>query len=208
MYDVGYFYKMLKDYAPTAADICRRRWEFVSGSMPTAPLGQGKLVLDYGCGCGFFKAFAPAWADVDTFDIMPVPQTGIKRERYDLLTLWDVIEHFDWGNFERDLTIPLEPIFDRVDAVALTVPILPSNKGFAHWKHRKPKEHLTVFTVDSLKWFMDLRGFILSDIGTPECPPRVDITSFLFTRVAPMKAQRSDATQASITTRALEAVHA
>lgn len=192
MYDVGYFYKMLKDYAPTAADICKRRWEFVSSAMQIVEGRSVMHVLDYGCGCGFFKAFGPAWADVDTFDIMPVPQTGIKRERYDLLTLWDVIEHFDWGNFERNLTIPLEPVFDRVDSVALTVPILPSNKGFANWKHRKPKEHLTVFTTDSLKWFMDLRGFILSDFGTPECPPRMDVTSFLFTRVSPIKGKETE----------------
>lgn len=175
MYDLSYYYKMLRNYSPTAFEISRRRWELLSSLKP-------KTVLDYGCGCSFFKAFAPEGVEVDTFDIMPVPQTGITKGAYDVLCLWDVIEHFDWGNFERNYEIPLEKIFDVVGAVALTVPILPGLSSFSDWKHRKPKEHLTVFTVDSLRWFMDVRGFRAITWDERECPPREDITSFLFER--------------------------
>ena len=173
-YDINYFYHLLKIYSSTAEQINKIRWSFVSNIEP-------KVVLDYGCGCGFFKAFAPDNIEVDTYDIMPIPQTGIIHKHYDLITFWDVLEHEDWGNLERNYDLEMEKVFDITHYVAVTVPILPANKDFINWKHRKPGEHLTRFeNKEEVIKFFRIRNFKLIKCGMPECPPREDIWSFLF----------------------------
>lgn len=176
LYDTDYFYKMLRLYSQTAEDICERRWDFIEEGFGIT--ADGLTVLDYGSGCGFFKAFAPAGALVDTFDLMPVPQTGITREHYDLLTFWDVLEHVP-------NLMDLKPIFDKADRfVAVTVPIKPDGLAWEKYKHFKPGEHIHHFQHDYLQAVMRLFGFELVLSGTPECPPREMIGSFLFRRVS------------------------
>lgn len=168
MYNVDYFYNMLRMYSGTAEQICKARWKFVEEYKP-------QTVLDYGSGCGFFKAFAPRELIVDTFDIMPVPQTGITLPQYDLITFWDVLEHIP------DL-MSLQPVMDMAKYVAVTVPIKPEEIGWNEYKHFKPGEHIHHFQEDYLKAVMNIFGFMICKKGTPECPPREMIGSFLFMR--------------------------
>jgi len=175
MYDINYYYNMLRMYSSTAEQICNIRWDFVQKIEP-------KYVLDYGSGCGFFKAFAPKGVVVDTYDIIQVPQTGITREHYDLITFWDVLEHEDWGNLERNHSLPMERLFDKADYIALSLPILPENKDFVTWKHRKPGEHQYYFSIDTLNRLFSIRGFKLVKSGYPECSIREDIYSALYGR--------------------------
>jgi len=168
MYDYEYFYNMLRMYSPTAKEICRIRWEFVKDA-------EAKTVLDYGSGCGFFKAFAPRDIKVDTTDLMPVPQTGIVHDHYDLITFWDVLEHIP------DLT-SMKDIMSKADFVAASVPIKPPGMLWKNYKHFKPGEHIHHFQQDYLEAVMELFNFTLVKSGTPECPPREMIGSFLFKR--------------------------
>ena len=172
-YDINYYYQMLKMYSSTAEYICKIRWDFVKDISP-------KIVLDYGCGVGFFKAFAPKDIIVDTYDILPVPQTSILHNHYDLITFWDVLEHENWGNLERNQDIEMDKIFDMANYIAITVPILPEEKDFLIWKHRKPEEHKFYFSIDTLKRFFSVRGFKLIKDGFPECNIREDIYSALY----------------------------
>jgi hypothetical protein len=167
-YDISYFYNMLRMYCKTAEQISRVRWEFVKDTEP-------KTVLDYGCGCGFFKAFAPEGISVDTFDIMPVPMTGITKDAYDLVTFWDVLEHIPDFN-------EIVGVFNRASFIAITVPIKPKGMRWKDYKHFKPLEHIHHFTEHSLVDLMEKFGFVLIKSGTPECPPRDMIHSFLFAR--------------------------
>jgi hypothetical protein len=169
-YDADYFYNMLRMYSPTAKQICDARWAFVAQA-------GAKTVLDYGSGCGFFKAFAPADVAVDTFDLMKVPQTGVRAYKYDLVTLWDVLEHIP------DLE-SMRKIFDMTNWIGLTVPIKPADVPWKEYKHFKPGEHIHHFQEDYLCAVMDLFGFELVKSGNPECPPRSMIGSFLFKRRA------------------------
>jgi hypothetical protein len=173
IYDLDYYYHMLKNYSGTAKQINEIRWDFVKDVNP-------KLVLDYGCGCGFFKAYAPLGITVDTTDIMPIPQTGIKHEYYDLITFWDVLEHENWGNLERNYDIGMEKVFDITNYIALTLPILPEGEDFLNWKHRKPAEHKFYFSKDILNRFFSVRGFKLIKSGNPEAILRQDIYSALY----------------------------
>ena len=167
-YDCAYFYNMLRMYSKTAEHICKVRWDFVSEANP-------KTVLDYGSGCGFFKAFAPEGILVDTYDIMPVPITGITRDRYDLVTFWDVLEHIPDFN-------AIVPVLSMAKYVAITVPVKPPKMKWRDFKHYKPLEHIHHFTDESMFSLMSEFGFKCITRGTPECPPRQYIHSFLFKR--------------------------
>jgi hypothetical protein len=174
-YDINYYEGLLKLQAKTGEDIARRRWNFLGG------INFG-TVLDFGSGAGFFRIHRPEGLHVDSFDIMPVPQTGIQSRTYDLICFWDVLEHLP--SFE-----PVKQMLDmkKVKFVAATVPIVPDKEGFflKDWKHYKPGEHLHYFTKETFELLFDSFGFRLIKHGTPECPPRQDAETFLFERVAP-----------------------
>jgi len=169
-YDVDYFYNMLRMYNKTAEHICKIRWDFVEATKPSS-------VLDFGSGCGFFKAFAPEGIHVDTYDIMPVPITGITRGAYDLITFWDVFEHIPDFN-------EIVGVLSLAKHVAITVPIKPPKMKWKDYKHYKPLEHIHHFTHESLISLMEKLGFYHIVSGTPECPPRQHIHSFLFKKRA------------------------
>jgi len=184
-YDCEYYYNLLKIHTHTAKAITDIRWNFLKSIIPLGTHAHiengGFTVLDYGCGVGWFKAFKPDWVvQVDTFDIMPVPQTGLTRDKYTVLTMWDVLEHIP------DFTT-LVPILEKVSFVAMTIPIKPEKVGWGTWKHFKPGEHLQYYTEDLLKALFDRYDFQLMAKETPECPPREDVVSFLFNHERLMK---------------------
>ena len=168
-YDLSYYDKMLRSYSGSAQLICERRWAWVAEAAP-------RTVLDYGAGIGWFRAFAPPGVQVDTYDVMPTPQTGITRTTYDLLTLWDVLEHLS------SLT-EIEALLLGARHVAISIPILPSDQSWIGWKHFKPHEHLFYPTHEQLKALFASFGFDEVKRGQPECPPREDIWNFLYRRV-------------------------
>ena len=167
IYNQQYYDNMLKNYSGTAEYICRKRWEFVGQVNP-------KLVLDFGCGVGWFRAFAPADVKVDTYDVMPVMQTGIQHDHYDLVTFWDSMEHMTAGYVRNALLLG--------DAVALTVPICPDGVDIRNWRHFKPGEHLWYPSREEVVEVIEHHGFKVVEFGQVECPPRTDVWSFLFER--------------------------
>jgi hypothetical protein len=171
LYDLDYYELMLRQNSGTAEKINKIRWDFVN-------LVDIKSVLDYGCGCGWFKAWKPVGIMVDTFDIGEYPQTGIVHNEYDLITLWDVLEHLP--NFEV-----LEELFFDTKYVAISVPIKPKKVKLETWKHYKPGEHLHYFTEEMLDTFFKTYGFRRIKKGQPECPPRQDIWDFLYEKNNP-----------------------
>jgi len=169
-YNLNYWDKMIRQNSPTAKEINKIRWNFIK---PVKP----KSVLDYGSGCGFFRAFRPVGIECDTFDINNYPQSGINKEKYDLVCFWDVIEHF------KDLN-EIFTVLEKVKAfnIAFTVPALQIDTVLELWKHYKPGEHFHYFSDD--KWdnlFLE-HGYKKIRSGYPECPPRSDIYSAIFKR--------------------------
>lgn len=166
-YDIEYFEKMLRQYSKTAEIISKIRWNFVSQVSP-------KIVLDYGSGIGWFRAFRPNGILVDSFDVANYPQTGIMASgQYDLVCMWDVLEHIP--NFEI-----IQEVLGRSNYVAISIPIKPDGIRLEAWKHFKPMEHLHYFTKESLTALFQRYDFRLLAVDTPECPPREDIVSFIF----------------------------
>lgn len=169
-YDTSYYFKMLRQYAKSGEIIANLRWDFVFDC-------KAHTVLDYGSGLGFFSACAPEDVHVDSYDIGPFVTTGIRREKYDLLCLWDVLEHLP------DFTC-LDELLRFTNFVALTVPMLPQGKELLSWKHFKPGEHLHYFTNETLDAIFKIYGFSRLKAGYPECPPREDILSVVYQKTS------------------------
>jgi len=166
MYNLEYYEKMLRQNSGTAEKINKIRWDFVAECNP-------KIVLDYGSGVGWFRAWRPEGVEVDTYDIATYPQTGQRYIAYDLVCFWDVLEHIP--NFGIIFDILKEAKY-----VALSIPIKPDNVELVTWKHFKPGEHLHYFSEETLDLFFKIYGFIPIKKGYPECPPRQDILSVLY----------------------------
>jgi hypothetical protein len=167
MYDLEYFEKMLRLNSKTAEEICRIRWEWIACVKPAT-------VLDFGSGVGWFRAHRPQGVEVYTFDIAPYPQTGIPMKRFDVICLWDVLEHIrDFSELEAPIALSRH--------VALSLPIVEADQLYKS-KHFKPGEHLSYWTESTLESLLKKYGFNLIKKGTPECPPRQQVKSFLFGR--------------------------
>jgi len=175
-YGLDYFENMIHMNSVSAKNIFKVRWDFVAEV-------NAQTVLDYGCGTNFLSVFQPHGVDVDSFDIGHIeegvlyPQTGITRDEYDLVCFFDVLEHVDWNKAPDE---SIEEVLRKTTWVVVTVPIKPENQLLETWKHYKPQEHLTYFTAETLVEFFAHRGFKEVKRGTPECPPRVDVATFLF----------------------------
>jgi len=179
-YDVNYYYNLLKAYTPTAQKINEIRWNFLEEYFPFGCHVYHELkgfhILDYGCGVGWFAAFKPSWVtSMETYDVMPVPQTGMTREKYSIITLWDVLEHIP------DFTY-LAPILERTHYVVLTIPMKPPKVKWEDWKHFKPGEHLHYYTEDLLQSLFRIYDFHLLAKEMTECPPRTDVVTYIFKR--------------------------
>lgn len=169
LYNLDYYEEMLKRNSKTAERIAKIRWKFISKVSP-------RVILDYGSGCGWFRAYRPKGVIVDTFDIGQYPQTGIKHDFYSLVCFWDVLEHLSSIS-------EIELALNMTKFVAISVPIKPDKQVLKTWKHFKPGEHLNYFTESSLSDIFNEYNFRCLIKGYPECPPRQDILSIIYERV-------------------------
>jgi hypothetical protein len=172
-YDENYYYNLLKIHTATAHEIVKRRFDFIKENIKDLPTSGLIHMLDYGSGVGFMKALAPHQFEVDTFDIMPVPTTGIRRLVYDVISMYDVLEHIP------DFQV-VQPVLQSGKHVVISVPVKPAEVPWKGYKHFKPGEHLHYFTDDLIEHLFDHMGFDLVAKGNPECPPRQYITSYIF----------------------------
>ena len=176
LYNLSYIDHLLKKDSATAQEINKIRWEWVKDVVMDYSEYETPHVLDFGSGVGWFRAFRPDGIEVDTYDINThSPQTGIIRRKYDLITFWDVLEHI------KDL-IDLQPLFRMTRYIAMSVPLLPDGKELKLWKHYRPGEHLRYFSLKDWDKLFAGYGLKRCGVGYPECPPREDIVSMIFSR--------------------------
>ena len=168
-YNLDYYEEMLKRNSKSGEKIAKIRWQFISKVSP-------RVVLDYGSGCGWFRAYRPSKVEVDTYDIGPYPQTGIKHNFYSVVCFWDVLEHLPSIK-------EIAHILTMADFIALSVPIKPNKQPLRSWKHFKPGEHLHYFSESDLNDIFGEYSFRCLIKGYPECPPRQDILSVIYQRV-------------------------
>jgi len=169
-YNLEYFESILTRCSTTAEHIFKIRWDFIKEL-------QSKIVLDYGCGVGWFRAYRPTDIIVDSFDIGNFPQTRIIHDNYDVVCLWDVIEHIS------DFMKLLEEITKMTRYIALTIPIKPNNVAWKDWNHFKIEQHLHQFDLERLNMIFDYFKFKKIKCGQPECPPRIDVFSMIYEKI-------------------------
>jgi hypothetical protein len=135
--------------------------------------------FDYGCGKNPFYKQSEIGGCWDKYtegftDFNRLAYTTAKT-----LLLFDVLEHiYDPESFL--LNIPHTQCI-------ITMPIVPGNKlesleDIKGWKHYKPGEHFQYFTLNGFKEFVQNIGWDIVYADMPECPPRVDIYSFVLNR--------------------------
>lgn len=127
-------------------------------------------ILDVGYGNGdFLKASSITINKCYGTDITkgPLPDNvqylnwgQAKKEKYDVVTFFDSLEHFEDIEFVKNL---------NCDYIFITLPWChyKSDKWFFDWKHRRPDEHLWHFNKESLINFFEEQGYSVVNCGVP-----------------------------------------
>lgn len=174
-YDIEYYYNLLRIHSATAEYINNVRWDFLQKHLLLTK-NIVSTILDYGCGVGWFAALRPKGLPIKmyTYDVMPVPQTGIPEDaEFDVITLWDVLEHIP------DFT-SLAPLLKKTNYVVISLPIKPNDVAWKDYYHLKPGEHLHYYDIELLVELFRRYGFDLKISDQPECPPRKMIWDMIF----------------------------
>ena len=134
------------------------RYGYVVGSIGKIP----DSIVDVGYGNGeFLNVCKNTVSHCCGYDISdyPVPD-GVTRvnsildNKFDVITFFDSLEHFEDISFVKDL---------KCNYVCISVPWCHyfSDDWFENWKHRKPNEHIWHFNISTLTNFMLHCGFSL-----------------------------------------------
>lgn len=130
------------------AKIYEQRWDLIRNHCLDA-----QTLIDYGCASGAFIQSEGSFLDTQGYDVNPYSPYHQHPEpkSYDILTLWDVIEH---------LHEPEAPILKYApEYIFISTPNLHENVVFDEWKHNRPGEHLHYFDEISLVKFLDTHGY-------------------------------------------------
>ncbi len=145
-------------------------------------------ILDVGIGSGYFikKSKAKMFGfDINPFGIEWLKERGCFINPYEELpdcvngvSLWDTLEHMP--NPSQFLGLLNLNTF-----VFLSLPIFHNLLKVRKSKHYKPNEHLTYWSVNGIRKYMEDCGFNLLEISDQESEAgREDILSFVFKKVA------------------------
>ena len=153
----SYDYSYADNYntLPTNDIMSHLRLGYVVGSLGKMP----ESILDVGYGNGAFLNLAKNSTTCYGHDISqyPIPEgvsfvENILENYYEVISFFDVIEHFSNPYFLKDLNCKY---------IVCSLPHCHnfSDEWFRSWKHRKPNEHLWHFNEESLVKFFDVQGY-------------------------------------------------
>ena len=164
-YDVDYVNERYNQYGEKGPQMAGLRLGYLIGVLGFVP----KSILDIGYGNGdFLKVCQQGIEKCYGNDISdyPVPDgvtfvENIFNKNYDIISMFDVLEHFEDINFVKDLDCSY---------VYVSLPWCHnfSDEWFLNWKHRRPDEHLWHFNDKSIKLFFDEMGFDLLNYSNIE----------------------------------------
>jgi 2-polyprenyl-3-methyl-5-hydroxy-6-metoxy-1,4-benzoquinol methylase len=165
-----------------------------------------KKLLDFGCGTGaFLKEACMHWDcrgaeandDACTVAASNVRVTVLKQDqwmqvpdgteqRFDVITFFDSLEHvqdihrtFDeiYGNLLKEGGIVVVTMPELSSLYVSTTDVAYMQREFSYWRHNKPKEHLTYFTRQGLRQFMQKAGLEIVFETNQESYLRIDPTN-------------------------------
>ena len=153
----SYDYSYADNYntLPTNDIMSHLRLGYIVGSLGKMP----ESILDVGYGNGAFLNLAKNSTTCYGHDISqyPIPEgvsfvENILENYYEVISFFDVIEHFSNPYFLKDLNCKY---------IVCSLPHCHnfSDRWFEDWKHRKPNEHLWHFNEESFVNFFDVQGY-------------------------------------------------
>lgn len=172
VYDLDYIQKYF-DYGEKENHLSFLRLGYLLGAVNE----KIESVLDVGYGSGaFLKACTNYIPNCYGHDItgINVPDKvtfveDIYEKEYDVVTFFDVLEHFQDVHIIGKL---------KCRYIMITLPwcynYQTSSKWFENWKHRKPNEHLHHFNKESLTNLFEKHNFQCINIGNVEDTIRKD----------------------------------
>ena len=157
-YDLDYVNTRYNSYGEQCDMISFLRYGYLIGVINKIP----ESILDIGYGNGSFlkickKTIKNCYGnDVSGY---PIPQNvffidDITQDHYDVISFFDVLEHFEDINIIKKL---------KCNYIYISVPEchFHSKEWFFNWKHRRPDEHLWHFNLKSITEFFKSNGFDL-----------------------------------------------
>jgi len=155
-YNADYVNNSYNTYGDLPKLISHLRLGFIMGGIGRYPTS----ILDVGYGNGdFLKLCSGVIPECYGNDVSgyPMPEKcefvdNIFQKEYDVVTFFDVLEHFDDPNVISKL---------KCKYIVVSVPWCHyfSDEWFENWKHRRVDIHLHHFNDDALVNFMDINDF-------------------------------------------------
>jgi hypothetical protein len=155
IYNIDYIDKRYNTYGEKGPQISGLRLGYLVGILGYLP----KSILDIGYGNGDFLKICRNSIDSYGSDISgyPIPEgvtyvDNIFDRHYDVISFFDVLEHFEEINFIKDL---------KCNYIYISVPWCHylNDQWFMNWKHRRPDEHLWHFNQKSIENFFNEMGY-------------------------------------------------
>lgn len=160
-YDTEYVKHRYDTYGHLNGLMSHLRLGYIVGSIGHVPYS----LIDIGYGNGaFLKACAGVVEHCYGYDVSgyPLPEHASWAEDWrtrpvDVITFFDVLEHFEDPYFLRDL---------QANYVVISVPWCHyvDDEWFANWKHRRPNEHLWFFNSSSMRNFANATGYTVRNM--------------------------------------------
>lgn len=156
-YDFQYVDERYNKYGEKGPQMAGLRLGYLIGNLGYIP----KSILDIGYGNGDFLKVTEQGIESYGNDISgyPIPKgskfvNNIFDKHYDVICMFDVLEHFEDISFVKDLIC---------DYIYISLPWCHnfSDDWFENWKHRRPDEHLWHFNETSITNFFKEMGFEL-----------------------------------------------
>ena len=163
-YDTKYVDERYNQYGEKGPQMAGLRLGYLVGTLGYWPT----TILDVGYGNGDFLKVCKGVIDSYGNDVSgyPVPEgvtyvDNIFDKHYDVISFFDVLEHFEEIDFVKDL---------NCDYVYISLPWCHNfnNEWFINWKHRRPDEHLWHFNDKSIEKFFNEMGYDMLDYSNVE----------------------------------------
>lgn len=168
IYDKNYIHTY-EGYGEVGIRMSHLRLGNIIGSINYIP----KNILDVGYGNGDFlrvvneSGIISYGSDISgyptPFGVDFVNWYDVFNMKFDIITFFDCLEHFEDISFVKDL---------KCNYVVISLPWCHHNiagdEWFENWKHRKPDEHLWHFDDFSLTLFMEENGYEIVSINNVE----------------------------------------
>ena len=163
-YDFDYVNQRYNQYGEKGPQMAGLRLGYLIGVLGFVP----NSILDVGYGNGDFLKVCKGVIESYGNDVSgyPVPDgvtytDNIFDNHYDVISFFDVLEHFEEIDFVKNL---------NCNYVYISLPWCHnfSEEWFMNWKHRRPDEHLWHFNEKSIENFFNEMGYDMVDYSNVE----------------------------------------